>query len=243
MGWPMSVTIWTRITPSEWGPRWSSLRLPQTGSRSAVFPPSAPQTTGPISRSNSASAFNAISMAVCSSCVLHPGRLSDLEPGRSRCQAGRERSRPSTPHAAARTTRRTLVTALVLSNHESAVLTRIPDREPMVHFAAAPLDAWDALNRLNSPLILCDRDWPDAGWRTEAFASSPHRSCVILASPPGHHYVWQELIRRGGYPLFAKPLRDRRGCPHSPSGLAVFEKYASRGHAIGHQRQCGYRRG
>jgi DNA-binding NtrC family response regulator len=105
---------------------------------------------------------------------------------------------------------RIAIVALVVSDHDRNVLSGISDREPVeIHFAESRVEAWDTLNRLNSPLILYDRDWPDAEWRTtvQTFASSPHRSCVILASRVADDNLWQELIRCGGYDLLAKPFR------------------------------------
>ena len=87
---------------------------------------------------------------------------------------------------------------------------RISNRESVdIHFAESHVDAWEAMNRLNSPVILYDRDWPNAegGTTVQALASSPHRSCVILASRVADDYLWQELIRCGGYDLLAKPFR------------------------------------
>jgi|ERR1700677_3033289 DNA-binding NtrC family response regulator len=105
---------------------------------------------------------------------------------------------------------RITIVALVVSDHDRNVLRGISDREPIdIHFAESRVEAWDALNRLNSPLILYDRDWPNAEWRTtiQTFAFSPHRSCVILASRVADDNLWQELIRCGGYDLLAKPFR------------------------------------
>jgi DNA-binding NtrC family response regulator len=102
------------------------------------------------------------------------------------------------------------IVALVVSDHDREVLNCISSREPLdIHFAESHVDAWEAMNRLNSPVILYDRDWPNAEWRTtvQALASSPHRSCVILASRVADDYLWQELIRCGGYDLLAKPFR------------------------------------
>ena len=102
------------------------------------------------------------------------------------------------------------IVALVMSDEDRKVLSHISDHEPVeIHFAESRVEAWDVLNRLNSPLILYDRDWPDAEWRTtvQTFAASPHRSCVILASRVADDYLWQELIRCGGYDLVAKPFR------------------------------------
>ncbi len=108
------------------------------------------------------------------------------------------------------TPRRTLVIALLVSQYDREMLAAIAGQEHLdIHFAESRADAWDAMNRLNSPLILYDRDWPNADWRTtvRTFASSPQRSCVILVSRVADDYLRQELIRRGGYDLLTKPFR------------------------------------
>ncbi len=125
-------------------------------------------------------------------------------------QAGRRPVRPCTKSDAPAVTPRISIVALVVSDHDREVLNCISNREPVdIHFAESHVDAWEAMNRLNSPVILYDRDWPNAEWRTtvQALASSPHRSCVILASRVADDYLWQELIRCGGFDLLTKPLR------------------------------------
>ena len=107
-------------------------------------------------------------------------------------------------------THRTPIVALVVNHHDRKVLTGISGREPLeMHFAESREEAWDAVHRLSAPVILYDRDWPNAEWRStvQAFASLPQRSCVILASRVADDYLWQELIRCGGHDLLAKPFR------------------------------------
>lgn len=102
------------------------------------------------------------------------------------------------------------IVALVVSDHDREVLARISTHEQVdIHFAESHADAWEAMNQLNAPVILYDRDWPNAEWRTtvQTLASSPRRCCVILASRVTDDYLWQELIRCGGYDLLAKPFR------------------------------------
>jgi DNA-binding NtrC family response regulator len=102
------------------------------------------------------------------------------------------------------------VIALAVSDHDREVLTSISKQEPWeMHFAESRVEAWDVLNRSGSPVVLYDRDWPNAEWRTtvQSFASSPQRPCVILTSRVADDYLWQELIRCGGHDLLAKPLR------------------------------------
>jgi CheY-like chemotaxis protein len=127
-----------------------------------------------------------------------------------RVQAERRSAGGSTKTAPQAIAPRISIVALVVSDHDREVLNCISNHEPVdIHFAESHGDAWEAMNRLNSAVILYDRDWPNAEWRTtvQAFASSPHRSCVILASRVADDYLWQELIRCGGYDLLAKPFR------------------------------------
>jgi FixJ family two-component response regulator len=62
---------------------------------------------------------------------------------------------------------------------------------------------------LTAPIVLLDRDWPGAEWRTavERLAAAPHCACVILMSGVSDDYLLQELIRWGGYDILPKPLR------------------------------------
>jgi DNA-binding NtrC family response regulator len=143
-----------------------------------------------------------------------------------RAPAERRSAGPSTKAAAQAIAPRIAIVALVVSDHDREVLTRISNREPVdIHFAESHVDAWEAMNRLNSPVILYDRDWPDAEWRTtvQALASSPHRSCVILASRVADDYLWQELIRCGGYDLLAKPFRADDVCRSLKLALSYWK--------------------
>ena len=127
-----------------------------------------------------------------------------------RVRAERRSAGGSTKTAPQAIAPRISIVALVVSDHDREVLNYISSHEPLdIHFAESHVDAWEAMNRLNSPVILYDRDWPNAEWRTtvQALASSPQRSCVILACWVADDYLWQELVRSGGYDLLAKPFR------------------------------------
>lgn len=110
----------------------------------------------------------------------------------------------------AQTSARTPVIALAASEHDREILTAISCQGPWdVHFADSRVEAWEIVHRFGSPVVLYDRDWPNAEWRTtvHTFASCPQRPCVILLSRVADDYLWQELIRCGGHDLLAKPLR------------------------------------
>lgn len=104
----------------------------------------------------------------------------------------------------------TPVIALAASEHDREILTAISGHGSWdVHFADSRVQAWEIVHRFGSPVVLYDRDWPNAEWRTtvHTFASCPQRPCVILMSRVADDYLWQELIRCGGHDLLAKPLR------------------------------------
>lgn len=102
------------------------------------------------------------------------------------------------------------VVALIVNEQDRHVLTSMADQESLeVHFAESCEEASDFANRFAAPIILLDRDWPGSEWRAavERLAASPKGTCVILVSGVTDAYLWQELIRRGGYDVLAKPLR------------------------------------
>lgn len=106
---------------------------------------------------------------------------------------------------------RTAIVALTLSDQDRNVLTSIAQQEPFdMHFAESFEDASKLVNTFSAPVILFDRNWPGTDWRmaVEHLAASPHHACVILMSGVADDYLWQELIRRGGYDVLPKPLRN-----------------------------------
>jgi DNA-binding NtrC family response regulator len=110
--------------------------------------------------------------------------------------------RPSVP--------RVPIVALMVEQ-DRGVLTNISRQELLdVHFAESCEEASALANQLSAPVILFDRNWPGTDWRTavEKLAASSHHACVILMSGVADDYLWQELIRRGGYDVLPKPLRN-----------------------------------
>jgi DNA-binding NtrC family response regulator len=102
------------------------------------------------------------------------------------------------------------VVALLVNEQDRCVVTSVSSQEALdVHFAESCDEARAVANQLTAPVILIDRDWPGTGWRAtvESLAASPHHACVILVSRVADVYLWQELIRCGGYDVLAKPLR------------------------------------
>jgi len=102
------------------------------------------------------------------------------------------------------------VAALMVNEQDRHVLASVFGEEPLdVRFAESCQEARSVANQLTAPVILLDRDWPEAEWRTavERLAASPYRACVILVSGVSDGHLWQELTRRGGYDVLPKPLQ------------------------------------
>ncbi len=117
--------------------------------------------------------------------------------------AGHNRDRQAVPY-------RVPVVALVADEQDRRVLSSISDWELFpIHFAESREEACSAAKRLIAPVVLLDRDWPGAEWKTDvqSFAAPPHQACVILLSGVSDVYLWQELVRRGGYDVLLKPLQ------------------------------------
>lgn len=103
--------------------------------------------------------------------------------------------------------------ALVVNEQDRHVLAGVLGAEPLdVRFAESCEEACSIAKQLSAPVILLDRDWPETDWReaVERLTASPHHACVILLSGVSDAYLWQELTRRGGYDVLAKPLQAEK---------------------------------
>ena len=103
------------------------------------------------------------------------------------------------------------IIGLVTSDEDRRLLAGICNRNGWyLRYADTCEEARAALDKLKAPVILCDRDLPGKGWRetVEGLASSPHRACIILVSGVLDAYLWDEVLRTGGYDVLYKPLRE-----------------------------------
>ena len=62
------------------------------------------------------------------------------------------------------------------------------------------------------PLVVCDHDafgdrWPEA---FQTFLAQDTSRCIILCSRNAGDNLWQDAIRRGGYDVVGKPLREEQ---------------------------------
>jgi DNA-binding NtrC family response regulator len=98
----------------------------------------------------------------------------------------------------------------VVNEQDRHVLSSLSGHEPLdLHFAESYDEGQALANQLTAPVVLFDRNWPGAEWKLDVagLAASPHHPCVILMSSVADDYLFQEVIRRGGYDVLPKPLR------------------------------------
>jgi DNA-binding NtrC family response regulator len=104
-----------------------------------------------------------------------------------------------------------VIVALIVDEQDRGLLTIVAARNHwVVQFADTCGQAWAVLNQLKAPIILCDRRLPGTDWRDAVYmmALSSHRACAILLSQVVDDYLWNEVIRVGGYDVLSTPLRE-----------------------------------
>ena len=110
----------------------------------------------------------------------------------------------------------TSVLAVTCSDRERSALHEIASKSNWrLCFASSSTDAEKYLREQPIAVILCDRDLPGTPWRDhmgDLLRSAPH-SCVILVSGVNDEYLWEEVIRYGGYDVLTKPLRESQVVP------------------------------
>ena len=70
----------------------------------------------------------------------------------------------------------------------------------------------ERLRQAMKPVIICDRDLPDCGWRdvVETLVAAAPGSVVLLASSADEESLWEEVVRAGGYDVLRKPFEFER---------------------------------
>jgi DNA-binding NtrC family response regulator len=106
------------------------------------------------------------------------------------------------------------VVALIVDEQDRHILAKASSSNASghqtweVHFAESCEQVSALASRLVAPIILLDRDWPGMEWRTavQGFAALTHHACVVLVSGVDDAYLWEELVRSGGYDILPKPI-------------------------------------
>ena len=73
-------------------------------------------------------------------------------------------------------------------------------------------EALEALKKMRTAVILCDRDLPGLDWRDalQTLAASRPDCPIVLTSSVNDEYLWDEVIHKGGYDVLAKPLQENQ---------------------------------
>ena len=103
------------------------------------------------------------------------------------------------------------IVGLVIDEQDRRLLAGLGSRHQWsVTFADSFETAQALAVELRASAILCDREAPGREWRevVEALSSGVHRPCVLLVSSVVDDYLWNEVVRRGGYDVPSKPLRE-----------------------------------
>ena len=126
----------------------------------------------------------------------------------ARVRSGRETSvRAPSP---GRNTRIRMV-ALVSNDCDRQLLARMaPENGWVVHFPGSCVEAWHLLKQEKPPILLFDRDFPGTQWREviQEMSSGPDLVYSVLLSRVADDYLWNEVIRHGGYDVLATPLKE-----------------------------------
>ena len=123
----------------------------------------------------------------------------------------------------------TRVLALTCSERDRRDLEEIASRNrwrlSLAHSSA------QAVERLKSEpigVVLCDRDIPGADWRElmKVLRCCSPNSCVILISGVNDDYLWEEVIRMGGYDVIQKPFQEPQILPAVTLAWSYWKRYA-----------------
>jgi FixJ family two-component response regulator len=103
------------------------------------------------------------------------------------------------------------IVGLVIDEGDRRLLAGLGSRNQWSVTFADSFETAQALSvQLRACAILCDRDVAGREWWevVEALSQSRHRPCVLLVSRVVDDYLWNEVVRRGGYDVLSKPLRE-----------------------------------
>ncbi len=106
---------------------------------------------------------------------------------------------------------RPAVIGLLSGERDRGILAGVCSRNRWdVVFADTCAEARGALERMQAPLVLCDRDLPGQRWRAAVESLAAHRQpcCILLLSKVVDEYLRDEVVRSGGYDVLRKPLRE-----------------------------------
>jgi hypothetical protein len=99
----------------------------------------------------------------------------------------------------------------LLAERDQAIVLGLAGRSHWdIFFAANCSDALARAGKVKAQILFIDRDLAGVDWREtmSAFASLSNGICIVLVSRVIDAYLWNEVIRHGGYEVLPKPLRE-----------------------------------
>ena len=77
--------------------------------------------------------------------------------------------------------------------------------------AGGRAEAEGILQQLDVPIVLCDRDLSGEPWQNtvRALVASRSGACVILVSNVTDQYLWDEVVKRGGFDVLTRPFESQ----------------------------------
>jgi DNA-binding NtrC family response regulator len=106
---------------------------------------------------------------------------------------------------------RVSILALLTEEGDRRLLAAAANRNHWVlAFAGGYDEARLQLEKIQQPVVLCDRDSLERDWCSvvEGLATCSPHSSILLVSKVADDYLWNEVVRRGGYDILSKPLEE-----------------------------------
>ena len=101
------------------------------------------------------------------------------------------------------------IVALLDERDRGVVRELSSSRHWEVSFANACPEVLALIGQTKAQMLFMDRDLGGSDWKEtmSAFASSSNKICIMLVSRVVDTYLWNEVVRNGGYDVLPKPLR------------------------------------
>jgi DNA-binding NtrC family response regulator len=107
---------------------------------------------------------------------------------------------------------RPTIVALLAEEHDRAMVLDLCHRSHWdVSLAGMWAEVHELIDRAGAQILFIDRDLAGSDWReamSSCAASSSNGICIMLVSRVVDLYLWNEVVRNGGYEVLAKPLRE-----------------------------------
>jgi len=118
---------------------------------------------------------------------------------------------PAEPPASDSRRSRITILAILLEDQDRALIAEVCHVNQWdLFFAKTCAEARKVSELIKPHIVLLDRDLAEGDWRSSlsACALSSAGACTLLISKVADDYLWNEVVRNGGYDVLRKPLRE-----------------------------------